>query len=327
MSTCSTGPDFSSGFPAFISAGDILTDLVRTPAPEGTPHTSQPGAPGMDSHWRAHPGGAGWNVARAVARLGLPTASVGALGVDNFSDELWNASVAAGLDMRFMQRVERAPLLAIVHQTHPPAYYFIGEHSADLAFDPAKLPEGWRAHAKWAHFGCISLVRQPLGETLATLAAELRAAGVKISFDPNYRNLMAHGYEPILRRMAALADLIKVSDEDLRMLFAGKSEADAIDAVRALNPAATLLVTRGAQAATLYVGTEVIEAAPPRVEVADTVGAGDASIGGLLFSLMSAPQRNWRQHLAFALAAGAAACRRPGAHSPTLDEVVALLAD
>ncbi|HKR41653.1 MAG TPA: PfkB family carbohydrate kinase, partial [Paraburkholderia sp.] len=232
MSTCSTGPDFSSGFPAFISAGDILTDLVRTPAPEGTPHTSQPGAPGMDSHWRAHPGGAGWNVARAVARLGLPTASVGALGVDNFSDELWNASVAAGLDMRFMQRVERAPLLAIVHQTHPPAYYFIGDNSADLAFDPAKLPEGWRAHAKWAHFGCISLVRQPLGETLATLAAELRAAGVKISFDPNYRNLMAHGYEPILRRMAALADLIKVSDEDLRMLFAGKSEAEAIEAVR-----------------------------------------------------------------------------------------------
>ncbi|MEM5399729.1 carbohydrate kinase [Paraburkholderia unamae] len=327
MSTCSTGPDFSSGFPAFISAGDILTDLVRTPAPEGTPHTSQPGAPGMDSHWRAHPGGAGWNVARAVARLGLPTASVGALGVDNFSDELWNASVAAGLDMRFMQRVERAPLLAIVHQTHPPAYYFIGDNSADLAFDPAKLPEGWRAHAKWAHFGCISLVRQPLGETLATLAAELRAAGVKISFDPNYRNLMAHGYEPILRRMAALADLIKVSDEDLRMLFAGKSEAEAIDAMRALNPAATLLVTRGAQAATLHVGNEVIEAAPPRVEVADTVGAGDASIGGLLFSLMSAPQRNWRQHLAFALAAGAAACRRPGAHSPTLDEVVALLAD
>ncbi|WP_321894267.1 carbohydrate kinase family protein [Paraburkholderia heleia] len=327
MSTCSTGPDFSSGFPAFISAGDILTDLVRTPAPEGTPHASQPGTAGMDSHWRAHPGGAGWNVARAVARLGLPTASVGALGVDNFSDELWNASVAAGLDMRFMQRVERAPLLAIVHQTHPPAYYFIGEHSADLAFDPAKLPEGWRAHAKWAHFGCISLVRQPLGETLATLAAELRAAGVKISFDPNYRNLMAHGYEPILRRMAGLADLIKVSDEDLRMLFAGKSEAEAIEAVRALNPAATLLVTRGAQAATLYAGDEVIEAAPPRVEVADTVGAGDASIGGLLFSLMSAPQRDWRQHLAFALAAGAAACRRPGAHSPTLDEVVALLAD
>jgi fructokinase len=46
----------------------------------------------------------------------LPTACVGSLGTDNFSDELWDASVAAGLDMRFMQRVERPPLLAIVHQ-------------------------------------------------------------------------------------------------------------------------------------------------------------------------------------------------------------------
>lgn len=316
MSTCGTGPDFRSGFPAFVSAGDILTDLVRVGA------SSSAG-----SQWLAHPGGAGWNVARAVARLGVPTACAGALGTDCFSDDLWNASVAAGLDMRFMQRVERAPLLAIVHQTNPPAYFFMGENSADLAFDPAALPDGWRTHVKWAHFGGISLARQPLGDTLATLAAELRRAGAKISFDPNYRNLMAHGYEPMLRRMAALADLIKVSDEDLRMLFAGRDEAAAIGALRAMNPAATVLVTRGAQRATLMAGDDVIEAAPPRVDVVDTVGAGDASIGGLLFSLMSAPQRALRAHLGFALAAGAAACRRSGAHSPSLDEVVALLED
>ena len=295
-------------FPLFVSPGDILTDLVRT----------------GDSQWVSHPGGAGWNVARAVARLGLPTACVGSLGTDNFSDELWNASVAAGLDMRFMQRVERPPLLAIVHQTHPPAYFFMGENGADLAFDPALLPDGWMGQAKWAHFGCISLVRQPLGDTLAKLAAELRSRGVKISFDPNYRNLMEHGYEPTLRKMAALADLIKVSDEDLRLLFK-TSEADALAQLRAMNPAATVLVTRGSEKATLIDGDTVIEAQPPRVEVADTVGAGDASIGGLLFSLMTAPQRTWAEHLAFALAAGAAACRHSGAHSPSLDEVVALL--
>jgi fructokinase len=316
MSTCSTGPDFSSGFPAFVSAGDILTDLVRVD-----------GASSADSSWLAHPGGAGWNVARAVARLGVPTACAGALGTDCFSDALWSASLAAGLDMRFMQRVERPPLLAIVHRTNPPAYFFMGENGADLAFDPAQLPDGWRAHVKWAHFGGISLARQPLGETLATLAATLRDAGVKISFDPNYRNLMAHGYEPMLHRMAALADLIKVSDEDLRMLFAGRDEAAAIAALRALNPSATVLVTRGADRATLFAGDDVIEAAPPRVDVVDTVGAGDASIGGLLFSLMSTPQRSPDAHLRFALAAGAAACRRSGAHSPSLDEVVALLED
>ncbi|OAJ60396.1 sugar kinase [Paraburkholderia ginsengiterrae] len=299
----------NSEFPLFVSAGDILTDLVRSGA----------------SQWLSRPGGAGWNVARCVARLGLPTACAGSLGVDNFSDDLWNASVAAGLDMRFMQRVERPPLLAVVHQTHPPAYFFMGENAADLAFDPLRLPAGWMGHVKWAHFGCISLVRQPIGATLAALAAELRAHGVKISFDPNYRNLMEHGYEPTLRKMAALADLIKVSDEDLRLLFKTDDEAGALAQLRAMNPAATVLVTRGPEAAMLIDGDTVSEARPPRIEIVDTVGAGDASIGGLLFSLMTAPQRAWPEHLAAALAAGAAACRHAGAHAPTLDEVVALL--
>jgi fructokinase len=129
-------------------------------------------------------------------------------------------------------------LLAIVHQTHPPAYFFMGENGADLAFDPAPAcqPAG-STQVKWAHFGCISLVRQPLGDTLAALAAELRSQGVKISFDPNYRNLMEHGYEPTLRKMAALADLIKVSDEDLRLLFKTDDEAGALAQLRAMNPA------------------------------------------------------------------------------------------
>ena len=123
-------------FPQFVSAGDILTDMIRTDV----------------SSWLSRPGGAGWNVARAVARLGLPTACAGSLGTDNFSDDLWEASASAGLDMRFMQRVERPPLLAIVHKTQPPTYYFMGENGADLAFDPSRLPQGWMERVKWAHF-------------------------------------------------------------------------------------------------------------------------------------------------------------------------------
>jgi fructokinase len=298
----------TADFPLFVSAGDILTDLVRT----------------RDSQWVSHTGGAGWNVARAVARLGVPSACAGAIGLDCFSDALWNASAAGGLDMRFLQRVERAPLLAIVHETQPPAYFFIGEASADLAFDPELLPEGWMEAVQWAHFGGISLARAPLSATLATLAAELSARGVRISFDPNYRNLMEHGYRPMLETMAALADVIKVSDEDLRCLFR-TGEAAAIEALSAMNREAAILVTRGAGTATLFAGGETIEAAPARVEVVDTVGAGDASIAGLLFSLMRRSQHGWREHLSFALAAGAAACRYAGAHSPTVDEVAALL--
>jgi fructokinase len=177
---------------------------------------------------------------------------------------------------------------------------------------------------QWAHFGGISLARQPLGATLATLAAELRAHGVKISFDPNYRNLMEHGYRPMFETMVALADVIKVSDDDLRCLFR-TDEATAIESLRTMNGDATIMVTRGVGTATLLAREATIEALPPRVAVVDTVGAGDEAIAGFLVSLMCRPQRGWREHLSFALAAGAAACRFAGAHAPTVDEVVALV--
>ncbi|WP_237043889.1 hypothetical protein, partial [Mycobacterium tuberculosis] len=76
----------------------------------------------------------------------MPSALAGSIGEDCFSDVLWRTSDAAGLDLRFLQRVARPPLLAIVHETRPPAYFFIGEASADLAFDPARLPAGWTDH-------------------------------------------------------------------------------------------------------------------------------------------------------------------------------------
>lgn len=124
-------------FPQFISAGHILTNIIRTDV----------------SSWLSRPDGAGWNVARAVARPGLPTACEGSVGTDNFSDDLWEASVAAGLDMRFIQRAQRPSLLAIVYMTGPPTYYYVGENGADLTFDPSNLPQGWMERAKWVHFG------------------------------------------------------------------------------------------------------------------------------------------------------------------------------
>jgi fructokinase len=300
--------------PQFVSAGDLLTDLLTT-----GPAT-----------WQSRPGGAGWNVARTVARLGVPSACAAALGEDAFSDEQWQASAAAGLDLRFLQRYPRPPLLAIVHRIEPPAYFFIGDGAADLSFDPRALPEGWTDAVRWVHFGCLSLHRQPLGETLLALAGDLSERGIKISYDPNYRLPMAHGYRPTLERMSALADLIKVSDDDLCALFATNDAAAALDELRALNPAATIFVTRGRSAASLWHGKDSCTALPPHIDVAegagvaDSVGAGDAAIGGLLFSLMREPQRDWPAHLAFALAAGAAACRVSGAYAPSLGEVDAL---
>lgn len=295
-------------FPHFVSAGEALTDLIRT-----GPET-----------WTSKVGGATWNVARVMAKLGVPSAFAGAISRDCFGDALWAASEVAGLDLRFLQRPDKSPLLAIVHETQPPKYFFVGDDSADLHFDASLLPVGWQQQVQWVHFCGISLAREPLAGRLVELAGELKAAGVRISYDPNFRVLMDERYDATLKRMTALADVVKVSDEDLAGLFRTDDIDRAFDTLRSWNPAAAYLYTRGADGASMHVGDAVWRARPPRIEVVDSVGAGDASIGGLLYSLMNWPERSWDQHLRFGVAAGAGACLAAGATPPDVATVEGL---
>jgi len=291
--------------PQFIAAGEALTDLIRV----------------GDDEWISKVGGSTWNVARVLAKLGAPTGFAGAISRDVFGDALYAASAAAGLDLGFLQRVDKAPLLAIVHETNPPSYYFLGDNSADLYFDPTQLPAGWRQAVRWVHFGGISLAREPLATRLVDLAVELKTNGVRISYDPNYRLLMDPRYDIVLQRMTSLADVVKVSDEDLVGLFRTDQHNEAFAKLRGWNPHAVYLYTRGAEGASLHIGDKEWTAQPPFINVVDTVGAGDASIGGLLFSLMRWPDRQWESHLRFAVAAGAAACQAAGATPPGLQSI------
>ncbi|MES2127327.1 MAG: carbohydrate kinase [Pseudomonadota bacterium] len=286
--------------PLMLCAGEALTDMIHQGGEQ----------------WVSRVGGSVWNVARALAALGERTAFAGAISGDRFGDALWAASDAVGLDLRLLQRVPRTPLLAVVEQGEPPHYFFIGDDSADLHFDSAALPAGWSTNLRWAHFGGISLAREPLASTLVALAQTLKAQGVAISYDPNYRNLMDERYAPTLERMARLADVIKVSDDDLRGLFPGLSPEAALRQLRAWNPAAACLLTRGGQGASLFHGAQRADARAPKVDVVDTVGAGDASVAGLLHSLARHPGRALQTHLHAALAAGSAACLQAGANPP-----------
>lgn len=295
--------------PLIVSAGEALTDLVTAGG----------------NQWTAHPGGAAWNVARACARLGLPSAFAGAVGQDNFGDDLVRASVDAGLDLRFLQRFPAPTLLAVVYSANPPAYRFLGENSADLLFDPGHLPGGWLGAARWLHVGGISLVRWPLADTLLGLIEDARAAGTKISFDPNARIVHRNpAYLPVFEAVVKRSDLIKFSDEDLAFFFVGQSEDDALRYLRGLNPHAPIIVTRGALGASLYHSSGRVDLPTVPVTVADTVGAGDALCAGLLVSATQAPQALWTEHLQMGLRAAAVACSHAGAYAPTPEDLAAL---
>jgi fructokinase len=296
--------------PVFVSFGEALTDLVTQ---------------GGD-RYRAIPGGAGFNVARAVAALGLPAAWAGCLSRDSFGDALHQAAVAAGLDLRFVRRVDAQPLVAVVDSLAPPHYFFMGSGSADLAFDATFLPKGWQEGLAWAHFGGISLVREPLGAKLESLARQLKDKGTRIAFDPNHRALMGETDRARLMRFCAMADAIKISDEDLLGYFPKDAPERSLKALRTLNPGATWLYTRGAQGAQLFSpGHAPLERAALLVKVVDTVGAGDASLAALVAALHElAPDAPARQ-LQLAIANGGLACTAAGAVAPTRVELLGAL--
>lgn len=301
--------------PALLVFGEALTDLIRQPDGDGR-------------QWVSRAGGACWNVARVTAAMGVATGYGGAISSHApFGAELLTLSREAGLDERYLQTVDAPPLVAVVHRHDPPAYFFLGEGAADLAFDPAALPDGWQDAARVAHFGCISLVREPLAGTLLALATQLHARGVAISFDPNLRNLMGPAYFATFTHMAKLATWLKLSTEDLRGLYPGHNDDDALADVRRIAPQAHVLLTDGAHGMRLIPpdGAPVVQPAFA-VDVADTVGAGDAAIGGWLASLSRAPEAPLDLHLRHAAATAALACTRMGAHAPNWDEVQALVA-
>lgn len=300
-----------SDFPIFVAAGEALTDMIVQDAAQ--------------QQWHSKVGGSTWNVARTMAALDVPTAFAGAISNDVFGDALWQASGEARLDLRFLQRIDKSPLLAIVHRTDPPAYFFVGDDSADLHFDAQALPAGWRTHCKWVHFGGISLARQPLAGKLVALAEQLKRDGVRISFDPNYRLLMDERYDATLRRMTELADVVKVSEEDLAGLFRTDDIATAFDTLRSWNPQAAYLYTKGADGAALHCGDDAWNQSAPPITVVDSVGAGDASIAALAYSMLHHADRGPHAHLQFAVAAGAAACLTEGASPPTLGAITSLL--
>ncbi|SEK32553.1 fructokinase [Roseateles sp. YR242] len=295
---------------SFVSFGEALTDMLCV-------------GPGQ---WRSRSGGSPWNVAIAMSRLGQLSAFAGGISKDAFGQEIWQASVDASLDLRFIQQFARSPLLSFMHEQEPPSYVYVGDDSADLHFRPHALPAGWRHALRWAHFGSISLTREPLAARLVALAESLKDEGVRISYDPNYRLSMDSRYDRTLERMCRIADVIKVSDEDLRGLFRSRDHHLGLGQLAAWNPKAVVMLTLGARGAKLFHPKADLSAAPPATDtLVDAIGVGDAATAGLLYSLMQAPDADPEEHLRWAMAAGAAACDGQGVHGLDTRRVTSLM--
>jgi fructokinase len=238
------------------------------------------------------------------------------------------------VDTRWVARLGAPTTLGLVglDPQGVPSYAFYGEGCADRQLQPQHL-NPLPAKVRALHFGSYAMVVEPTGSTLRALAMAERGRRL-IAYDPNVRL----NVEPDLERwretvggMAAHADLIKVSEEDLELLYPGRpAEAAAqawLDAGCAL-----VVVTRGAEGALGFRRGERLQVPAPATVVVDTVGAGDTFQAALLCALgecraldaaalAALPAARLDQVLRFAARAAALTCSRRGADLPRAAEL------
>lgn len=281
------------------------------------------------------PGGAVFNTAIALARLGVRAGLLSGLSSDGFGQLLRETLHAEGVDTALSIVTDRKTALAFVFLSDAQAHYsFHDEGSAMRLLGIDQIP-ALPDHVRALFFGGISLACEPCGRALEALHA--RAGDGRVTMlDPNVRPAFVRdeaAYRARLGRMMGQSDIVKCSDEDLAWLV---PEAPTLESRMAsildLGPA-LVVVTRGREGALARSVSGVAVSVPAKaVRVVDTVGAGDTFNAGLLAKLREcgALERGClraldRDVLTAALhhgvAAAAFAVTKAGAHSPRAEEL------
>ncbi len=251
--------------------GEALIDVVERP----------------DGSRDLHPGGSPANVALGLGRLGRDVDLMTWLGYDSEGDIVRKHLVESGVRVLEGNRSATTTPIATAHLDD----HGVATYEFDLEWDLAdEWPELDEQAPVVVHTGSIATVIEPGAARVAREVARRQAAST-ITYDPNLRPALmgspAHalGYVEALVR---LADVVKVSDEDLAWLHPGVAPAEIAEEWSRSGPA-LVVVTHGGEGA--FASTSAgarIHVAAPAVAVADTVGAGDSFMGGLIDGLWSA---------------------------------------
>ncbi|WP_278376031.1 carbohydrate kinase family protein [Sulfitobacter pontiacus] len=259
-----------------LCCGEALIDMVAAPSLDG-PDGFVP-----------HSGGAVFNTAIALGRLGARAGMLTGLSHDMFGDQLADALKASDVDTTHIIRSNRPSALAFVKlEDGQASYSFFDENSAGRMIRPEDMP-ALPSDVTALFFGGISLASDPSASAYAALLD--RQGGPRaVMIDPNIRPLFITDAEGYRRRMAAMirqADIVKVSDEDLNWLNpAPLTQTEKISAMLDTGPS-VVIVTQGAEGAiaTLADGTSIAVPAA-KTNVVDTIGAGDTFNAGFLAKL------------------------------------------
>jgi fructokinase len=236
-------------------------------------------------NFKAIAGGSPFNVAVGLRRLGVDAALLAGLSTDYLGRRLLQVLQDEGVCQDYLLDFAAPTTLAMVAvgANGSPQYSFRGEGCADRQLQPQDLP-ALGPEVRGLHIGSFSLVVQPIADTL--LALVRRESGKRlISLDPNVRLNPEPDIDLWRARIATLvelADLIKVSDEDLHLLYPGQDPAQVIEGWLQ-HRCQLVFLTRGGEGASVFSRVHGSWSAPAcGVKIADTVGAGDTFQAALI---------------------------------------------
>lgn len=294
--------------------GEALVDIVCAPGAEAV----------------EHPGGSPANVALGLSRLGVGTRLLTRIGDDARGAAIADHLRGSGVDLvpGSITSTATSTATARLDQDGVASYEFVLDWSL-----PAEVGIG---RARALHTGSIAAVLAPGGDDVLRLIEENTGRTV-ISYDPNARPaLMGDRATALARieRIVAACDVVKVSDEDLAWLLPGADPLEVIQSWRAVGPALVVL-TRGGAGAVGALASGTVQIPAPRIIVADTVGAGDALMAGLLDGLdragllspdtveglRTAGPDDLVELLTHAVRVAAYTCTQAGAQPPTRDRL------
>ncbi|SCM68679.1 carbohydrate kinase family protein [Donghicola eburneus] len=260
-----------------LCCGESLIDMLPRQATTG------------ENAFAPHAGGAVFNTAIALGRLGAPVAMFTGLASDFFGDLLAETLESSKVSTQYVHRADAPCTVAFVKLVDGHATYaFYDENTAGRMLSTDALPD-LADDVNALFFGGISLVVEPCGATYEALMTR-EAANRVTMIDPNIRPGFIKdeaAYRARIDRMMGMADIVKLSDEDLAWLMGGEDiDANAAQ-VLAMGPK-LVCITRGKDGASGYTANGRVDVAANAVTVVDTVGAGDTFNAGVLASLEQA---------------------------------------
>jgi fructokinase len=285
--------------------------------------------------YQAVAGGSPFNVAVGLRRLGVEAGFFAGLSTDYLGKRLATVLKEEGVRDDFLIHFDAPTTLSMVAvgADGSPQYSFRGEGCADRLLTVEQLPD-LDASVRGLHVGSFSLVVQPVADALLALVRRESSQRL-ITFDPNVRLNPAPSIELWRSQVAKFAEhahIIKVSDEDLHLLYPD-IDAETVAKGWLKHNCQLVIMTRGRQGASIFTREQGHWSVPAReVKTADTVGAGDTFQAALITfltergldtpaSLPSLDRETLTEMLNFAVAAAAVTCTRVGPDLPYRDQV------